>query len=291
MTGFHIGAAFRATMAQVQEAGLPSLFLCLISFVSVIALVVVLSFAVFSGFSMFDMLDVGAAGALGILAALVMLVFFGAAYCAAVMSMFRHTLDGQRADFVTSLIFGWKAAFPIIGVMVLLYIAVAFVFGIVFAMLALVFGGLASAIDLSSGLSDLSVGLIVLIALLYLLFFVIIGLFIPARFGLAGPIMAAHQRLNPFWAMGQSWTMTRGNSLKLMGYLFLIGLAWLLLYFLITILAIGLEAAGFAYGSFLTIYPFMLAYTILYNMVISGIYFQLSGGGLLGEEQIADVFG
>lgn len=297
MANFQLSAAFGATMAQLREGGLASLFLALISVMTCVALIVILSFGLFSGIDMFDAVQTGIGGASGVVGILVFMIFAGIAYCAATMAIFRHAVDGYRADFVASLGYGCLASLPVIGVMFLLYM----VFAILIAIIVLVFaailgGGLASGSlgdDFIDALQspELGVGLIAVIAILYFLFFIIIGLFIPARLGLAGPLMAAHRRLNPFWAMRQSWAMTRGNSFKLMGYLFLVGLAWLLLSVVVSFINQTLVSSGFYYADYFTSYPFSLAYMIFYNFIITGIYYQLSGGILVDAEQIDDVFG
>jgi hypothetical protein len=291
MSDFRISAAFRATMDQLRESGLASIFLALLSALVLVALIVIMSFGLFNGIDMFDAIETGMAGPLGAVAAFIFLMFFGLAYCAAVMAIFRHCVDGFRADFVTSLIYGWKAAFPVVGMMILIYLVLAIIFGFaVFAIIAAM-GGFTDDFDILSNLENLSVGLIVLAVIVYFAFFIVLGLFIPARLGLAGPAMAAERRLNPFWALGRSWSMTKGSTLKLMAYLLLISLAWIVIYLFVAIIAGILSAAGFAYAEQLIIYPFTLAYMILYNMVISGIYAQLAGGALVNEEQIDDVFG
>ena len=292
MRNFQLSAAFGATMAQLREGGLASIFLALISLMSCAALIVILSFGLFGGIDMFDAMQTGIGGTMGVLATLVFTLFAGIAYCAGTMAIFRHAVDGQRADFVTSLAYGWKASLPVIGVMFLLYMLFAILIVIiVFAFALLIGGSLGSDFLNILDSPELGVGMIVVIAILYFLFFIIIGLFIPARLGLAGPIMAAHKRLNPFWAIGQSWAMTRGNSLKLMAYLFLVGLAWGILYFLVALLNLTLVSSGFYYADYFTSYPFLLAYMILYNFIISGIYYQISGGALVDADQIDDVFG
>jgi hypothetical protein len=292
MPNFQLSAAFRASMDQLREGGLASVFLALISLMTCIALIVILSFGFFGGIDMFDASQTGIGDELGAVAILAFTVFVGIAYCAGTMAIFRHAVDGYRADFVTSLGYGWKASLPVLGVMFLLYLLFALlIMIIVFASAALMGGGLDSGIFDALATSDFGVGMIALAIILYLLLFIIVGLFIPARLGLAGPIMAAHQRLNPFWAMGQSWAMTRGNSFKLMGYLLLIVLAWIILYALVGFLNVTLVSSGFYYADFITSYPFLLAYMILYNFIITGIYYQLSGGALIGSEQIDEVFG
>lgn len=292
MRNFQLSAAFGATMAQLREGGLASLFLALISVMTCVALIVILSFGLFSGIDMFDAVQAGIGGAISVVAILVFAIFAGIAYCAATMSIFRHAVDGHRADFVTSLVYGWKASLPVIGVMFLLYMVFAILIMIIVFAFALLIGGSLGSDFLNVIQSpELGVGMIAVIAILYFLFFIIIGLFIPARLGLAGPIMAAHRRLNPFWAMRQSWAMTRGNSFKLMGYLFLVGLAWLLLSLMVSFINQTLVSSGFYYADYFTSYPFSLAYIILYNFIISGIYYQISGGALVDAEQIDDVFG
>lgn len=292
MRNFQLSAAFGATMAQLREGGLASLFLALISLMSCAALIVILSFGLFGGIDMFDALQTGIGGVISVVAILLFAIFAGTAYCAGTMAIFRHALDGHRADFVTSLVYGWKASLPVVGVMFLLYMLFTIlVMIIVFAFALLIGVGIGGNFLEVFQSSELGVGMIAVILILYFLFFIFIGLFIPARLGLSGPIMAAHKRLNPFWAMRQSWAMTRGNSLKLMGYLFLVGLAWGILYFLVAFLNLTLVASGFYYADYFTSYPFLLAYMLLYNFIISGIYYQLSGGALVDAEQIDDVFG
>jgi len=291
MSDFQIGAAFRIGVDQFRESWLASLFLALTSFVAVVALIVILSFGFFSGIDMFDAMQTGIAGPFGFVALLLFVLFSVLAYCAAVMAIFRHAIDGYRADFVTSLAYGWKATFPVTAVILLIYLALILMVGAIFILIALILGGSMSSFEDALDFQDLSPALVIFAAIIYFSAFVLIGLFVPARFGLAGPVMAAQRRLNPFWAMGRSWTITRGSSLKLMGYLFLFSLAWLVLYLLLALLSAGLSASGFGYVGSLISYFFTLFIAILYNMIISGIYVQFSGDALMAEERIEDVFG
>lgn len=278
-------------LMQLKEGGLASLFLMLVSAAACLALVVILSFGLFGGISMFDAIRVGLAGPVAGLAALIFVLFALCAYCAGTMAIFRHSADGYRADFVRSLGYGWKASLPVTGALFVLYIGLSLFFLLIMFGVAALIGTSGTDFFALLDSENLGVGLMIILLILYIGLLVIVSLFIPARFGLAGPIMAAHGRLNPFWAMGRSWALTKGHSLKLMGYLFLVGLAWTVTYLIVSFVSVTLVQSGFYYAAYVTTFPFTLAYVILYALIFSGIYYQLSGGVTLDEEQIDDVFG
>ncbi|ASK87309.1 hypothetical protein [Sphingorhabdus sp. SMR4y] len=152
----------------------------------------------------------------------------------------------------------------VITIYILFFIAMLFV-GMVVALLAIGFasgGGVATA-GTGPGLGPIFV--LIYTGLLALM------LFLLARFGTTGPLMAAKRSYNSFQALIDSWKLTKGNSLMLMLYLFIIGIAVALFMFALLVLAYFLTKISVA----LTLIVAVILYFSLiplYLLVPAGIY-------------------
>jgi len=179
--------------------------------------------------------------------------------------------------------YGFIATFPAIFAAIVAYIGFTIVMTILIVIVALPFG-LAIGDTLNFDSPAASAG-----AILGVIFFYIgllaSMLFLFARLGTTGAIMAANRSYNPFSAMIESWRMTKGNSLMLMLYLFIISIVFFVVYILLALVgglfaAISMVLGGIVGG------VFFVALLIIYALIPAGIYDSLS----VKKVEVGDVF-
>ncbi|SIN84708.1 hypothetical protein SAMN02745824_2018 [Parasphingorhabdus marina DSM 22363] len=180
----------------------------------------------------------------------------------------RVVLSGKDETIGGAFVYGLVASMPAFIAIIVLYIAFTIVFGIVFAIFGVALFGAVGADSNSAGAG--AVGLMVL------LYIGLLGtmLFLFARLGTTGPIMAANRSYNPFGAMMESWKITKNNSLMLMLYLFLISVAFFVVYMIIALVAGLLINLSVAIGIILgvvAIVPLMIFYLLVPAAIYSSL--------------------
>ncbi|WP_438728919.1 glycerophosphoryl diester phosphodiesterase membrane domain-containing protein [Parasphingorhabdus sp. DH2-15] len=141
--------------------------------------------------------------------------------------------------------------------------------------------GIAFSLLLFYFLLSLLTGLATLIGLTLL---ILPGLYFALKFCLAAPIMVAEKVTNPIEAMKASWNLTKGNSIMIFVYLFIIGIVILVVSLLVEGIAgllgetIGLVISAL-FGGVIT--AFNIAVTV-------GLYQELRGPM---TEDLTDTFG
>lgn len=180
----------------------------------------------------------------------------------------RSALSRKQETFIGALGYGIIASFPALLALIAVYLALIvtlFAFGLIFGRV----GG--SNLLMGTDASGVSTTII-----LFSIGAFISTLFLLARLGTAGPIMAAKRSYNPFRALADSWRLTQNNSLMIMLFLFLAFVGFSLLQLALGYI-IGLVAmASTAFGLILFITNF-LALLTLYVLVPAGIYDALNG--------------
>lgn len=163
------------------------------------------------------------------------------------------------------------------GVVCLLpYIGAQLLIGLAFVTIVLVVLVVAGAAGAAAGAA---VGLLAAVAVIYLL----------TKFSLTIPVIVIEGVMNPVRALGRSWSLTRGNSVRL--FLFYL---MLLLAFVVIAIVIGIAGAivGFIVGTGATVFVNALINALtnmagltLYLAVLAAVHRQLSGGSpqALGE--------
>lgn len=163
------------------------------------------------------------------------------------------------------------------GVVCLLpYIGAQLLIGLAFVTIVLVVLVVAGAAGAAAGAA---VGLLAAVAVIYLL----------TKFSLTIPVIVIEGVMNPVRALGRSWSLTRGNSVRL--FLFYL---MLLLAFVVIAIVIGIAGAivGFIVGTGATVFVNALINAVtnmagltLYLAVLAAVHRQLSGGSpqALGE--------
>ena len=175
----------------------------------------------------------------------------------------RIALSREQETFIGAIGYGIIASFPALLALIAVYLALIvtlFAFGLIFGRV----GG--SNLLMGTDASGVSTTII-----LFSIGAFISTLFLLARLGTAGPIMAAKRSYNPFRALADSWRLTQNNSLMIMLFLFLafggFSLLQLALGYIIGLVAMVSTAFGFIL--FITNF---LALLTLYVLVPAGIY-------------------
>ena len=158
-----------------------------------------------------------------------------------------------------------------------MYIAFAIVMFIIFAIFGIAILGAASADSSGVGFG--------LAALLFYVGLLILMLFLFARLGTTGPIMAAKRSFNPFTAIIESWKMTQNNSLMLMLYIFLFTIGFFVAYFILAFVAGLLALASTALAILVGVAAF-LPLTMIYALLPAGIYQTLN----VSDAEVETVF-
>jgi hypothetical protein len=113
-----------------------------------------------------------------------------------------------------------------------------------------------------------------------LVFLIVPGIYLAIKFCLASTVVAAEEQLNPITALSRSWQITKGNSLRIFGFLLVIGIVGGIAALLFNMLfaGIGLVLPGSA-GMIVTTLGSAISATVLAVIVLFiliGIYRQLS---------------
>lgn len=120
---------------------------------------------------------------------------------------------------------------------------------------------------------------------------VVLAIYIFVKLSLIAPVIAIDGERNPFAAMARSWRLTKGNSVRIFGFIVLLFAVILIIGALVQgILTLILSAIG---GDVATIGTAVVSslvnavITVIFLVVIASIHRQLSGGT---PERIAETF-
>lgn len=274
MNSFSIGEAWSQAMAFLTEnlqmlavvVGGGALLAAIIQYLVVggdqMAQFAALQSAMSSGdFSQLATANAGAAGfgaGAGLVAMLASVIQSGAEFAG-----MRIGLSRGQEDIGSAVSYGLVAAL----LTLLLFFAVGVVAVLVIAIPVVLLGvgaGMASA-DSGGG----TVAVIVLLCLLLLVVFI----WIMVRLSVMQPAMAAARSTNPVYGITESWRLTRGNALMIFIYLFLLGIAAMVIFFIAAAI-VGMVAGllgGFV-GMLVTTVLVGVPLTILGLAVGVGIY-------------------
>jgi hypothetical protein len=186
------------------------------------------------------------------------------------LSMLVLLTDRGRPTVGEALKIGARLVLPYLGAQLL----VSCLFGL---LLLLPFATAASA-GVGAGVL---VGLVALIAALYLL----------AKFLLVSPVIAIERVLNPLAAMGRSWRLTKGNSLRLFLFAFLLWVAFFVVASVASMIAglvFALAGAEAALVGDAVVSGFVNAlFTAIFVAALAAAYRQLAGPA---AETVSDTF-
>ncbi len=287
MEKFAIARAWRDTVQLTRQRGLAVLGV----FVLVGVIAAVIGFAVLASlFGSFAQFAAGAssqtASALASNIGLFGLAYavFGLLYIGAYMAAWRVALSPPGTGFGDGLIYGIKACVPVLLAGLLFSVAAAAVFLILMLPFGFATTGLFAGFNNGAG----PPASMFLAAFGFVILFLVLFLFVYARLGIAGPLMAARRMINPFRGLAESWRLTRGHSLRLMGYIFLFNLAFFAAYLMIgTIVGLmGVISPTLVYIVMIPVY--LLAFVVQITMP-AGIYTTLRGH--LVDEDLDEIFG
>lgn len=159
----------------------------------------------------------------------------------------RIALSREQDNFLGAITYGIIAAFPALFALIAVYIALVITGLFVGLLFGKIGGGnlLMASAETGGGITValISIGIFGLM------------MFLSARLGIAGPIMAAKGSYNPFSAIAESWRLTRNNSLMIMLFLGLVFVGVSLVQFAMGLIA-GLAATAstaFAFGIFVIV--------------------------------------
>lgn len=110
---------------------------------------------------------------------------------------------------------------------------------------------------------------------------VIAAVYLFTKFSLASPVIAVEQTANPITALGRSWRMTKGNSLRIFGFYALLLVAFMVVSGVVSIVfgvgfaLMGSEAAMIGNGFVSALVNAI--YAALFSGILVAIHRQLSG--------------
>lgn len=70
-----------------------------------------------------------------------------------------------------------------------------------------------------------------------ILFLIIPGVYLAVKFILVEPVIGAENQRNPLIAMQRSWELTRGNSLRIFGFLLIVAIVSVITFFVISLIS------------------------------------------------------
>lgn len=176
--------------------------------------------------------------------------------------------DRRRPTLGQALVMGMKYLLTYIGAQLLQ--------GMLIGLLIVIPIGLAAAAG-SVGLAVL-LGLVAVIAAIYLF----------VKFSLSTPVIAVEQTANPISALGRSWQLTKGNSLRIFAFYALLFVAFMVVGGVISIVVgvvfalMGSEAAMIGNGFVSALMN--AVYAALFAGILVGIHRQLAGDGTTVSE-------
>lgn len=139
--------------------------------------------------------------------------------------------------------------------------------------------GLPITLAAASGIGALAflIGMLAIPAVFYLMI----------KFAMVAPVMAIERTFNPIKAMQRSWSLTKGNSLRIFLFFVLVIVAVMVIAILLTLVAqlIGAFAGSIVEGALTSL--FGAIYTTVVVAVLAAIYRQLVGQN---ETNIGDTF-
>lgn len=283
MRKFDMGEAWAINLAMLKEHGIAVGLVLIVSYV-VMGAIFLLLFADLSA-TMFNptqadpeamaSMIAGQTGRLGFLGLILFLISLAGYFISwrIVLARGQDTIGGAIG-------YGLLATFPALFAFIVLYVAFIVLFLIVGLVVAGIFGVTLMGADSTSAGAGMFVGVI-------LFYFGLLGLmlFLFARLGTTGAIMAASRSYNPFRALIDSWRLTRNNSLILMLYLFLISVAFFVIYFILALVAGLFSSISVALGIIIGLVV-MVPLMIFYVLVPASIY----GALIETDPGVSDVF-
>lgn len=191
---------------------------------------------------------------------MVLLVLLQAVGTLAIYALLTHR---ERPTVGEAIAFGFRGLLPFVGVMLLQALAL---------MLALALP-MALAAGSNSPVVTAVVGLLVVIAAAYLY----------TKFSLTVAVLGIERQSNPVAVLRRSWSLTKGNSLRLWTFYVLLVIAFLVVSAVVSIMAgivFGLAGAEVAlFGNGLVSGIMNALFVTILLAVIGAAYRQLSGGG------------
>lgn len=148
----------------------------------------------------------------------------------------------QRPTVGEAIKVGARALPSVLGALILFFVGllvIALALSFVIALLGLLFGAIGGHFDPAALSGGPLGGLLQLIIL-------IIELYLMVRCMMTLPVIVLEHRRNPIEALRRSWRLTASSAWKILGFVVLLGIAYLVIVLLITLVlgAIGLLAGG-----------------------------------------------
>lgn len=214
MNKFDMSAAASRCFAMFKQHGLKIILAQILIFAAITGFFLIVLVDVVSLFSVTmlkepEMLIDELGGTIGnvVIAIIVAFVLMIAGYFIG----WRIALSRGQDSFFGATTYGIIAAFPALFALIAIYIALF----VTVLLVGLIFGKIGGA-DLILASAETGGGITMVIFSIGIFG---LAIFLSARLGIAGPIMAAKRSYNPFNALAESWRMTKNNSLMIMLFL------------------------------------------------------------------------
>lgn len=194
-------------------------------------------------------------------------LIFGLVQAAGVLGLLALLTDKARPTVGQALAFGLKALVPYLLAQILLGMALVLVPVLLIALGAAVNPGVAVLLGM--------VGLVV-------------AVYLWVKFSLLSPVIAIEKTMNPIAALARSWALTKGNSLRLLAFYFLLIVAAAVLSMIASLvfslfMVLGEEIGLFAVaigGGLVS-----MVFTTIMLAVLAAVHRQLSGSDAQGVGQ------
>lgn len=194
-------------------------------------------------------------------------LLFGLVQAAGVLGLLALLTDKSRPTVGEALGFGVKALVP--------YLIAQILLGMAMVLIPVLLIGLGAAVN---------EGVAVLLGMVGL----VVAVYVWIKFSLLSPVIAIEKTMNPITALGRSWTLTKGNSFRLLAFYILLILAAgvlsmiaSLVFSLFMVLGDEIGLFAVAIGGGLV----SLAFTTIMLAVLAAVHRQLSGRGVEGLGQ------
>ena len=156
--------------------------------------------------------------------------------------------------------------------------------GVLSLVIGLIAGGLA-AVGLGEG------GAVVIVFLLFIPLF-IAQFYLMSRLSMTMPAMVIERRLNPFGALGRSWSLTAGNGLRLFLFYVLLVIAYFVILMVVSLFTAGIfglaaDASTALMGNAIATSLIGAVFAMIFSGVVAAIFRQLSGPD---EQTVSETF-
>ena len=184
--------------------------------------------------------------------------------------------DNRRLSVGESIVVGFKALLPLIGVLLVIMI--------VYMLAALVFGLIIGLVV--AGLAQVSAGLSAAVIFVLVIGLIVVALWLMTRLSLVMPVIVLDRIANPLKALARSWRLTAPQQGRLLAFYALLFIAYLVVA-LVLFMIMGLIVAAFGAPTAMGFLNGIVGalFAMIFSGILVAVYNQLVVTGKEGLEQ------